>query len=57
MIQAFADFLFALVALEDSRTTDHLVVGKLEYDLLLRMPVMCKVDVARDSSSSGRMIS
>src|SRR6266699_126085 len=38
-------------ALHDSRTADHLVVRKFEYDLLQRMPVLRKVDVARVPSS------
>src|SRR2546422_359933 len=51
MAQAFADLCFTLVSLEDSRATDHIVIGKLEHNLLQRMPILGKVDMARPSSS------
>src|SRR5260370_16669868 len=51
MTEEPADLCLTLVARKDSRATNHIIIGKLEHDLLQRMPVLGEVDMARASSS------
>jgi hypothetical protein len=51
MAQMFPNLRFPLVAPVDSHTSNDVVSGKLEHDLLLRLPVLRKIDMAGHSSS------
>src|SRR5258708_2617433 len=50
MTEEPTDLCLTLVARKDSCATNHIVIGKLEHDLLQRMPVLGEVDMARASS-------
>jgi len=51
VVEAPADLRLTLVAREDSRSPDHIVMGKLEHDLLQHASVLGKVDTACTSLS------
>lgn len=51
MAQELANLRFPKVSPEDCRTPDYFVSGKLGHDLLLRLPVLRKIDMAGHSSS------
>ena len=51
MLQAIADLRLSPVSHEDSRATDHIVIGELEHNLLQRMTILGKVNMARASLS------
>src|SRR5438270_11148956 len=44
-------FLGTRSAAEDSRASDHIVIGELEHNLLPRMTILGKVNMARTSLS------
>src|SRR5260370_9529190 len=51
VVEASADLRLTLVAGEDSRSPDHIVMGKLEHDLLQHPSILGKVDTACTSLS------